>query len=349
MTLRRTEAVTDSDHEHLDVERATGLAVAALRRLELGDDEASRIARHLLDSELRGDRSGGLARILLMAQTKPTAGNARPPSVERETPTTALLNGGGRFGFAAAEDATALAIAKAKQSGVAVVCVNDHTFTGSLSYYLEMVVAQDLVGIATSTLYATPGNARVAPYGSAEPLISTNPLAIGVPTDHGPIICDFSTAALSGGQLAYHIEAGLPLPDGVGLDVTGQPTRDPAAAWAGAVRTWGGHRGSSLAVLLQLACLLCDVDVASDSFGFLIIAVDPRAFGSVETFKQRGTLFSDQVRHATAEEGFDKVQLPFDGSRERRTRASASGVDVPRHIVDSLEAIARGDTGGKAE
>lgn len=324
---------------HFGVDEAMDLAVATLSRMELGDDEARRIARHLLDSELRGDRSGGLARILLMARTKPNAGDARPPSVERDAPTTALIDGGGRFGFVAAEDATSLAIAKAKRSGVGVVGANNHTFTGSLSYYLEMVVAEDLVGIATSTLFASPGNARVAPYGSAAPLISTNPLAIGVPTEAEPVICDFSTASMSGGGLAYHLEAGLELPEGVGLDATGRPTRDPAAAWAGSVRTWGGHRGSALAVVLQFVGLLCDVDIGSDDFAFMVIAIDPVAFGPAETFKRRASLFAEEVRNAVAEEGFDDVRLPFDGSRQRRARSTVEGVDIPRHILDGLNSI----------
>lgn len=329
------------DVVHLDVDEAGALALDALRQLELSEDEAARIARHLLDSQLRGDVTG-LARVLLLAQTTPTAGDSGPPTTLHETATTALMDGGGRFGFVAAEDATALAVQKAREAGVGVVGVNNHSFTGSLSYYLQPAAEEGMVAIALSTLFAAPGNSRVAPYGGGTALISTNPLAIAVPSDDGPIIWDISTASMSGGQLMYHAEAGLELPEDVGLDADGRPTRDAKAAWAGSVRAWGGHRGSGLAVMLQLLGLLCDIDMYSGQFAFLVIVIDPDVFGSVATFKARASSFANAMRSAPPEQGFDKVRLPFDGSRERLARSLADGITLPRDIFDRLTALRAG-------
>ena len=324
---------------HLGVADAYQLAVAALAQLDMAAGDAERIARHLLDSQLRGDATG-LARILLLAQNPAAGGGAA--ELITESPTTALIDGNGNYGFVAAEDATALAIAKARTAGVAVVGVNNHSFTGSLSYYLRAVTEANMVGIALSTLHAAEGNARVAPHGGASAVLSTNPLAIAVPTDDDPIIWDASTATMNGGRLMYHIEAGRDLDDGIGLDRDGNPTRDPKAAWTGAVRAWGGHRGSGLAVMLQLLGLLADVDVHSGEFAYLVIVIDPAAFGDPDRFRRRASRFAEVVRSSPPAAGFDRVRMPYDGSRERLAASERDGVDLPRDIFDRLTALSRG-------
>jgi LDH2 family malate/lactate/ureidoglycolate dehydrogenase len=278
----------------------------------------------------------------LLAQTAPNADGSRRPAVVKESECAALVDGGGRFGFLAAEYATSLAVEKARQRGVGFVGVNNHTFTGALSYYIGPVADAGLVAIASSTLFAEPGRARVAPYGSAEAMLGTNPLAIAVPSTEEPVIWDAATAAISGGKLVYFLESGRELPDGVAIDSNGNPTRDPKAAWDGAIRAWGGYRGAGLSTVLQLLGLLCGVEPFGGEMTFMVIVIDPSVLGDAQTFAKRVTQFASAIRAARPAPGFDAVRMPYDGSRERLRHSEEHGVVIATDVHARLLALAEG-------
>ena len=92
----------------------------------------------------------------------------------------------------------------------------------------------------------TVGTSRpqVAPLGSSEALLGTNPMSLGFPASPDVIVWDATTAALSQGELGAHQRNNTALPEGVGFDRDGNATRDAAAvAQGGALRAFGGRRG----------------------------------------------------------------------------------------------------------
>ena len=88
----------------------------------------------------------------------------------RETPVSALFDGGNNNGMVAMYRATQVAIAKAREHGMAVVGVNNSWMSGRSAHYVEMVARAGMVGIhsVSSTLHVS------AP-GSAGPANGTNP------------------------------------------------------------------------------------------------------------------------------------------------------------------------------
>jgi LDH2 family malate/lactate/ureidoglycolate dehydrogenase len=151
-----------------------------------------------------------------------------------------------------AEQATRICVAKARTAGMATVVANNHQQSGLLSYYVEKVAQEGLVGLAVAT-----GRLRVAPYGGRVARLGTNPLAFGFPTAEGPIIVDLATSSISGGELLRRVAAKERLSAGAALDATGPPTTNAVEAVDGVLLPWGGHRGSALAIAVQPLGVLC--------------------------------------------------------------------------------------------
>jgi LDH2 family malate/lactate/ureidoglycolate dehydrogenase len=130
------------------------------------------------------------------------------------------------------------------------------------------------------------------------------------------------------------------LPEGVAFDAAGAPTRDPAAALAGAFAPWGGHKGSGLAIVVHLLGLLAGSAVIPpemEQFGFLIVAVDPRAVTDAGEFKADVAAYAEAVRAARPAPGGPAVRMPFDRSRaERARRLAGDAIDIPDAVYQAL-------------
>ncbi len=296
-------------------------------------NDANLIADHLIDCELRGLAYGGLARAISIAERIGRTGDQRRPiRVLHETPVSSRLDGGDHIGYVVAHQATNIAIAKAEAAGIAVVGANNTWYTGMLSYYAEMAAAHGLVSMIASN--ASPW---VAPHGATEGRLGTNPICFGFPSADEPIIFDIGTSAIIHAEVTLARRLGNDLPDGVAFDSAGLPTRDPAAALAGAFAVWGGHKGSGLAIAVQLLGILAGsppVPPELSGFGFLIVAIRPDLMGPAEVFRENVSAFSNAVRAARPLPGGPPVRMPFDRSRQRRLAQDL--IEIPDALAAGL-------------
>ena len=324
----------------LTLRAARTLAIDALKGIDFDDEAAAVTADHLLDAALRGVTFGSLPRILAIAERIAATGDhRREMRIIRETPVSALLDGGDQVGYFVAHRATRLAIDKAKKSGIALVGARNTYYTGLFSYYLEMATREGLVAFAAGN-----GPPIVAPEGAIDGRMGTNPIAFGFPSTGDPVIWDIGTCAIMHGELLLHQRLGEPLPAGVATDKDGAPTRDPAAALAGAIRAWGGHRGSGLGIVVQLLGALCDVPVMSPGMremAYLIIVIDPKVLMPDGDYPERVAEFANAVRSARPSVPGQPVRMPFDRSAaERRRRMQEDTIEVPDRVHDALMKLA---------
>jgi len=304
--------------------------------------DAELIADHLIDCELRGLHYGGLARAISIAERFERHGDRRRPiTIVHETPVSARLDGGDHIGYVVAHRATKLVIEKAAAAGIAVVGASDTWYTGMLSYYAEMAAERSLVSMIASN--ASPW---VAPHGATEGRLGTNPICFGFPSADHPIILDIGTSAIIHAEVTLARRLGNDLPENVAFDRDGLPTRDPAAALAGAFAAWGGHKGSGLAIVVQLLGILAGsppIPPELAGFGYLIIAMRPDLMGPVETFGENVSAFAQAVRSSRPVEGGSPVRMPFDRSRrERERRLAENGIEIPDVLWKQLMLIASG-------
>jgi delta1-piperideine-2-carboxylate reductase len=302
---------------------------------------AGLIADHLIDCELRGLAYGGLARAISIAERFERTGDCRRPiAILHETPVSARLDGGDHIGYVVAHRATRLAIEKAEAAGIAMIGASGTWYTGMLSYYAEMAAARGLVSIIASN--ASPW---VAPDGATEARLGTNPICFGFPSADDPIIFDIGASAIIHAEVTLARRLNNNLPENVAFDRDGLPTRDPAAALAGAFAAWGGHKGSGLAVAVQLLGILAGsppIPPELAGFGYLIVAVRPDLMGPAEIFRENVSAFAGAVRSARPIAGGSPVRMPFDRSRrERERRLKENVIEIPGILHAQLLQIAQ--------
>lgn len=320
----------------LTIEQARELAQASMVACGHTAAEAAVIADHLIDCELRGLGYGGLARcVSLVEHLRDPHRRRKPLRVVRESGASAQIDGGNQVGYLVASNATEMAITKARRHGVAVVGAARTWLTGMFSYYLERVTAAGFVG-----MIAGSGTQMVAPHGGTEPRFCTNPIAFGFPSMGTPVIWDIGTSALTWAEVVLARRLGRPLPEGVAYGPDGAPTTDPAAAFAGALAVWGGHRGSGLAMSIQLLGMLAgqvNSHVPLEDCGFFIMVVDPGLFGDADEFRERVTEFAGELRSTRPTNPDLPVRVPFERSAAVRARQLANGViEVEELVVRTL-------------
>lgn len=297
------------------------------------------IADHLIDCELRGLRYGGLARAVSIAERIQRQGHSRRPiKILFETPVSARVDGGDHIGYIVAHRATTIAAGKAEAAGIAVVGASDTWYTGMLSYYAEMAAARGLVSIIASN--ASPW---VAPHGGTEGRLGTNPICFGFPSAGDPIIFDIGTSSIMHAEVMLAQRLGTELPEGRAFDQQGRPTRDPAAALAGAFTAWGGPKGSGRAIVVQLLGLLAGsppIPPELAGFGYIIVAMRPDLLGPDTAFRENVSAFAAAVRTSRPVPDGAPVRMPFDRSREERNRRrEENAIEVPDRLIAELKRL----------
>ena len=320
----------------LSIAQARRLAADSMLAVGHTADEADIIADHLIDSELRGLSFGGLPRALsIVERIRQTPAPRQPIKVVHETPVSANLHGGDQVGYLVGRRAMDIALDKARTTGIAVVGAFETWYTGMYSYYLEHITKAGFAGLIAGS--APP---RVAPHGGAEGRFGTNPIAIGIPTTGIPVIWDIGTSAVMSGEVMLRQRTGTPLDEGWAYDAQGAPTRDAAAALMGAFTVWGGHKGSGLAMVVQMLGMMGGAAampaVVSDC-GLFMLVVSPALLGPAEDYKQRVADYADCLRSTKPLDPGKPVRVPFERSvAERDRRLKAGAIEVPDAVRQAL-------------
>lgn len=317
----------------LAIEEATDLAIRVLTRHGVPRHYARMVAEHLVDSALCGHEFSSLPRLPAIVQElrkKPPAGEIR---VVREDERSALIDGGDNVAYAVSLLAVDKAIELCRKSGIGVVGANNTWFSGRLAYYVERAARQGFIAMHT-----TNTTARVAPFGGIDRLFGTNAFAIAFPARDAPLVIDFTTAAITWGEVILHDNKGQPLPPGVAVDRNGQPTTDPQAALEGAFLNWGGHRGYGLCLAIQALAVLAGsrpVVQETGNFGLFFLVLDPGLLMPGGDFESRISELKELVRSSRPARGVTQVRIPGENTLRGRERASAAGVI---HVNDQIYA-----------
>lgn len=322
---------------------ATQLCQTALQKAGYTKGQAWTITDHLVDAEMRGHPFAGLARVLsiiehLTASKQPAHGTIE---VTRSGPTYAHLDGHNTVGNLVAYEATRIAVEKAKTAGISVVGANELWYSGNLAYYAEMATREDLI-----VLIASNGSRIVAPYGGYERKFCTNPFCIGFPTNDAeqPIIWDIGTSNIMYAQVKLAERLQTSIPEEAAFDNQGNLTTDPLKALHGALTAWGGHKGSGLAMMVQLLGMAAGSSEPTpmmSGFGYLVIAFDPQILQPVAQVKENADKFAQAIRETKMLPGHDEARMPYEGScRKRRDARTKGWVEVDKKVVDDLIALA---------
>lgn len=317
----------------VDRERARRVAAAAFREHGISDEDAEATAEMLVTAQARGKASHGLIRLprYLRGVKHDNVDPDGSIEVVHDAGAAATIDGGARLGPAVAQHAIAGAMERADEHGIGLVGVRNSTHLGMVGYYTNEIREAGYVGLAmTNTEPAMP------PYGGAEPILGTNPIAIGLPTDP-PFNLDMSTSAIARGSINEAAERGEEIPKGVALDADGEPTTDPEAALEGTILPFGGPKGSGLAIAVEiLAGGLVGAAMGQDvtgtyhtedpcTKGDLFVVIDPDATAD-ESFEPETNAFLQSIKRIERAANVDEILLPGETSI-RDERAETIDID----------------------
>jgi len=325
------------DTVRLGVTEATELGARALRRIGYPDEEATIIVDQLIDNALCGYRFASLPRILAIASDAKTRKARQPVKIVHETPLSALIDGGNNVGYVSVYRGVRIAIEKAQASGFASVGVYNSYYSGRNAYFVEMIAKAGLVGIHVAS--AQP---RVLPIGGTRPALGTNPICVGFPSANGPVVFDMGTAALMWGEVMLHAHIGKPLPEGIGFDAQGNPTRDAKAVLEGGVVPFGEHKGYGLSFTAQALGLLAGAALATgkvQDYGFLFLVLDPKLMLPGGEFPEQMAELVAKIKATPRRPGVDEIRIPSERAYREREQRRRQGLVFDRKVVDSLNAL----------
>jgi hydroxycarboxylate dehydrogenase B len=318
-------------------------------------DIAACVANSFVESNLCGVDSHGVVRIVnywRFVKSRWWLAEARP-AVARESACTAVVDGRWGLGQPAMHMGLDLGIAKARQTGIAGIGVIQCGHIGRLGEYADKAARQGMVAML-GTSNAIHGG-HVAPFGGAERVFSTNPIAAAVPArGHAPFLMDFATTVVAAGKLELGADPDMPIPEGWAMNASGGPARTAREyVDGGAQLPFGGHKGYALMLLVELlAGALTGAGVTqrpatvpTGQLGWagnstFLVVLDPGVFTDKDRFlSDVDGLFArlDGVKPAA---GFKRVVVPGEPEVEQRERRLRDGFPIPRVIWDQIAAVA---------
>jgi LDH2 family malate/lactate/ureidoglycolate dehydrogenase len=350
--IHQVHTVTDTSRR-VPAEALRSFIGDALRACGLPQADASIVAEAMLDADLSGFDTHGIFRLPGYVRVLGRGLiNARADiKVVERAPATALVDGDNGMGHLVMTFAANLAVEIAREAGTAWVGVRRSNHSGAGSTYAAIPVAHGMVGIYT----AVSGSNFMAPWGGAEPLLGTNPIAVGIPAgEEPPVMLDIATSVASNGLIRTYATEGKPLPEGWVINrIDGSPITDGNRLAEGMFMPLAGYKGSGLALVLGLlggplnrAAFGRDVrDAAADqaretNTGHFIIALDVARFLPLDVFKAEIDRHVRDLASSKRLPGFDEIRIPGQGRAARRRDRMGNGVPISETILKQLGQVA---------
>jgi len=321
------------------------LLKAIFLRHNCSEHVATLLAENMAGAERDGAHSHGVFRIKgnLGSLDSGWLDGKAAPVLEDVAP--AVLRADGRNGFSLPVLAMAAGplMDKARTNGIAMLSVRKAHHFSAVWPDIEPFAREGFIALAMVNSMA-----NVVPHGGRRRLYGTNPLGFAAPRDgHDPLVFDQSSSAMSNGDVQIAAREGRALPPGYGIDSAGNPTTDPKAVLeGGALLPFGGHKGSSIAMMMEImGAALAGSDysfeidwsnypgAATPHGGQTYIVIDP-ARGAVNSFTERLEVLIDEI-HAAGQ-----ARLPADRRYANRRDSMANGIPIADDVLANICTLA---------
>ncbi|MCV3213052.1 Ldh family oxidoreductase [Plectonema radiosum NIES-515] len=313
--------------------------------LSIPPDDAQIIADTLIEANLRGVDSHGIAQLTIYVRDIQQGQTNIHPNilVVTETPATALIDGDNGFGMVVSVRAMHEAIKRARQCGIAGVGVRQSTHFGAASYYTMMAANEGMIGLAFTNVMP-----YMAPWGGKSRLLGNNPLSIAVPGGiEGGVVLDMATSKVAWSKMYLLSHAGQKMPLDWALDQDGQPTEDPNEGMAGLMLPVGEHKGYGLALMVQMLSAVLtgaafDHHIVNwQNIGHFFVAIDVNSFIPYKGFCERvSQLVADLHQSKPLKEG-QPIYVPGEIEAQTKQQRLATGIPIEANVVAKLTQLGK--------
>lgn len=274
------------------------------------------------------------------------------PSVEREGPAWAVIDGDHALGQIAGHRSIQIGLEKAGKCGVAFVGLKNAGHIGAAGYYAWLATRQGMIAMVTGNDIPS-----VAAPGSCGPVLGSNPLAYGIPVQGSdPILLDMATAAVAGGKVYAAHQRGETIPEGWLVDANGQPTTDGSLyPQSASLAPFAGHKGYGMglwaevlsallpggAITWQVGSWMFDQPGIPSRHNASFLLIDVKSIGQPNQFEERLKTLMGEIHAVKAARGVEKVLLPGEREWAHRETALKQGVDLPADVRAKLTEVSR--------
>ncbi|KKN11147.1 hypothetical protein LCGC14_1029410 [marine sediment metagenome] len=330
-------------------------------KLGVPKDDAEIIADVLITSDLRGINSHGIQRCK-MYYDRIREGIYNPKTkidIVKNDATTAVLDGNCGMGHVIAYKAMTLAISKAKKYGLGAVAVRNSTHFGIAGYYSLMATREGMIGFVT-----TNTRPSVPPTFGIEPMLGTNPLTYGAPTDEEfPFLIDCATSIIQRGKVEVYNRLKKPLPDGVIISNNGNSRNDAGIVLnklinrsaallplGGKGEDTSGHKGYGYATFAEiLSAALQDGIFLKDTAGVVekgqkrlkvghfFLAINIENFIPVKRFKKIAGSIMRSLRSSKKVPGKNKIYTAGEKEFHAEKESNSVGIALNKSLQSDIK------------
>ncbi len=311
----------------------------------LEDAKAEAVARYLVEADLMGHTTHGLALAGWYLQSIADGVMTREGSPEIISDRGPAVAWAGRRlpGAWLTSEALKLACDRAETYGTATITIANSHHIGCLASYLSIATDRGyMVSIASSS----PSGAQVAPFGGRKGVYTPNPVAHGIPTSGDPILIDISASITTVNMAQRLIREGRQYEHEWLMDKDGNPSRDPKVIESGGtlLPTGGldhGQKGYGMALHVEAFTQALSgygrADAPKGTNAAVTVQVfDPAAFGGREAFLRQTGWLVDACHDNPPRPGVERVRLPGENGLARKRSALCDGVRLFPGIIDGL-------------
>jgi hydroxycarboxylate dehydrogenase B len=344
---------------HVPAGALTDFCAEIFQRVGSSPEEARAVAASLVDANLTGHDSHGVLRVPRYVDWVRSGDTVPNQTIARlvDTPVIAVLDGRHGFGQIVAPEAVDIGVAKAKAAGLSAVALRNSGHVGRVGEWAERAAAAGMISIH---FVNAAGSILVAPFGGVERRLSTAPFCVGIPREGAdPVVLDFATSLVAEGKVNVASFGGKPLPPDALIGPDGALSGDPALLYGpldgeghrnhalglGAIRAFGEHKGSGLALICELLGGSLTGNGATEpnrkfANGMFSLYLHPDQIDPSHVFDADMARYLAWFREAKVAPG-EAVLTPGEPERMARAKRMATGVPLPEEAWEAILASAR--------
>ncbi len=350
--------------KYLPVSELQSFMNEVFTRIGVPPSDAEICSEVLIASDLKGIESHGIGR-LKMYYDRIKAGIQSPITqidVLRDKKATAVWDGNHGMGHVIGKKAMQTAIDKAQHYGLGSVAVRNSTHYGICGFYAEMAIKQDMIGLTFT-------NARpsICPTNGVSPILGTNPICFGAPTDLPyPFLYDAATSISQRGKVEQYAREEKDTPSGWAIDLNGKPYTDTKGLLVDLIKQKasmlpiggtdelsGSHKGYGLSTMVEILCAalqdgsylngLLGQDEAGKPapyrLGHFFMAINIDFFTDLDSFKRTTGAICRELQNSQLFPGKDRIYVAGEKEYEIEQRVRKQGVPIIPNLEKDIRVM----------